>query len=119
MPISTFEDLNINDKKTKSLSFFSSNIIVKKYFLLILTLTIFFLSVLLISVSTIKYQQNNETEFKTTTVSTLTTTNLDPLGPGPWENSTLPDTIIPSFYNLEIRVYPDLNLYEGNNVKFY
>ncbi len=108
-----FDDFKLSENKTTDSSLICSNITIKKYILVILTLTIFAVSVLLVAISSVKLQANNEVEFTTKTISTTTMIQPDPFGPGPWENSTLPDTIIPYIYNLEIRVYPNLNSYEG------
>lgn len=105
-------EIQLSDEAKTSVD--KSTISVKKYFLIIIALIILLQSTFILAIAT--YKLNDEGQENSTPLTTpVTTTSIpDPLGPGPWENSTLSDTILPSEYTLSIRVFPNLNSYEGN-----
>ena len=115
--------MNLSDTLTSMSSranYLSSAITIKRYVLIILALIVLILSTFLIAVASVKLHEaktESMTSLFTPTITTVfvqtTSETLDPFGAGPWENQMLPDTIIPRTYNLEIRVYPELNMYEG------
>lgn len=107
---------------------FSEHVVVKKIFFYVLNclLLLFAIYAVIISILYVNYSKSfdkNNVIPTTPTIPTTTTTE-DPFGDGPWQNPVLSDAIIPSDYQLTLRVYPELETYEGfilfdvKNMKF-
>lgn len=109
-------DLEQNDSPQTKSGLFKEHLVVKKYFFYAINtlLFIFIAYAIIISIVYVNYSKiTDQSDYPTTSILTTTTTTEDPFGQGPWQNPTLSSAVIPSDYQLTLRVYPKLETYEG------
>jgi hypothetical protein len=114
--------------KNGILVYFTGQIVIKKYVLILITAFIGVLTLTLVLVSSIRFSSKEQDIIKTSTQTSIlstTTTTEDPFGNGPWQNSSLTDIVEPlnydillrfNYINQEISYDGDISIYMRNNL---